>query len=96
MRAVDSLKTLLAPWLPFSSERLHQTLGYTEPLFGQQEIVTIEEQERSHEALVYDGARATGRWEPSDLKPGGAFERPKPLFKKLDEDLVGQERERLG
>lgn len=96
LRAVDSLKILLAPWLPFSSERLHQTLGYAEPLFGKQQIVTIAESERSHEALTYDPAGATGKWEPSDLQPGGAFQRPEPLFKKLDEDLVEAERERLG
>jgi methionyl-tRNA synthetase len=96
MRAVDSLKTLLSPWLPFSSERLHRTLGYSEPLFGEQEIVGIQEEQRSHDALIYNPSAATGKWEPSRLRPGRAFEKPKPLFVKLDEDLVDEERTRMG
>ena len=35
LQAIDWLKLLWAPILPHSSEKLHQYLGYTEPLFGQ-------------------------------------------------------------
>jgi methionyl-tRNA synthetase len=96
LRAIDSLKILLSPWLPFSSEALHRTLGYQTSLFGEQRIETYQEEERAHEALVYDGATATGSWKPSELKPGQALQQPKPLFKKLDEEIVEQERGRLG
>ncbi len=34
MRAIDSLKLLLAPVLPHSSQRIHEFFGYEEPLFG--------------------------------------------------------------
>jgi methionyl-tRNA synthetase len=34
LRAIDSLKTLFAPFLPFSSARLHNFLGYQTPLYG--------------------------------------------------------------
>jgi methionyl-tRNA synthetase len=96
LRAIDSLKILLSPWLPFSSEALHRTMGYQTSLFGEQRIETYQEEERAHEALVYDGATATGSWKPSELKPGQALQQPKPLFKKLDEEIVEQERGRLG
>jgi len=96
LRAIDSLKILFAPFLPFSSERLHQTLGYDEPIFGDLNIQTFEESQRSHQALVYDGSIASGRWAPSELEAGRAFKKPKPLFKKLDEDVVETERSRLG
>jgi methionyl-tRNA synthetase len=36
LRAIDSLKVLLAPFLPFTAERLHTFLGYDQPLFGEQ------------------------------------------------------------
>jgi len=36
IKAIDSLKTLFAPFLPFTSERLHGFLGYESPLFGTQ------------------------------------------------------------
>jgi methionyl-tRNA synthetase len=96
LKAIDSLKILFAPFLPFSSAELHRTLGYREPIFGELHIDTYKETERSHEALVYDGSRASGRWAPSQLEAGRKFEKPRPLFKKLDEEVVEQERSRLG
>ncbi len=96
LRAIDSLKILFAPFLPFSSEQLHESLGYDEPIFGEQKIVTYDESERSHEALIYDSSSATGRWAPSDLEPGHRFNKPKPMYRKLDESVIEEERERLG
>lgn len=96
LKAIDSLKVLLAPFLPFSSERLHSTLGYEKPLFGEQYIETYQESSRAHEALCYDPSPGTGRWEPSELEAGRKFHQPKPLFKKLDDSLVEEERSRLG
>ena len=96
LRAIDSLKVLLAPFLPFSCESLHQTLGYEQPLFGQQRIKRFDEDSRSHEALVYDASQASGHWAPSVLEPGRAFSKPKPLYRKLDESVAEEERSRLG
>jgi len=88
LRAIDSLKVLLAPFVPFSAERVHRALGYEQPLFGAQHIVTYAERERIHEALVYDATPATGYWAPSALTPGQRLEPPKPLYKKLEETVV--------
>jgi methionyl-tRNA synthetase len=96
LRAIDSLKILLAPFLPFTAERLHRFLGYEQPLFGQQRIVTYEEPSRSHDALIYDSTGATGRWLPSELKPGQALAEPAPLYRKLDDSIAEEERARLG
>jgi methionyl-tRNA synthetase len=96
LRAIDSLKVLFSPFLPFSSERLHRILGYDLPLFGEQKIVTYQESERPHQALIYDPAPASGAWEPSQLKPGQAMRQPEPLYRKLDESIVEEERARLG
>jgi methionyl-tRNA synthetase len=96
LRAIDSLKILFAPFLPFSSERLQRAFGYDGPIFGELNIESFKEKDRSHEALVYDASRASGRWVPSKLKAGSPFEKPEPLFKKLDDDLVEAERSRLG
>jgi methionyl-tRNA synthetase len=84
LRAIDSLTILLGPFLPFSAERVHQALGYTKPLFGTQRIETYAEHERSHEALVYDAALASGTWEPSALAPGQRLTWSRPLYTKLD------------
>jgi len=97
LKAIDSLKILFAPFLPFSSQRLHRYLGYSGPLFGRQYTETFEEDGgRVHEALCYDGHQAVGEWRPSELPPGQALREPQPLFEALDESVVEQERARLG
>jgi methionyl-tRNA synthetase len=96
LRSIDSLKVLLSPFLPFSAERLNTTFGYNQPLFGEQKIVTIEEEKRTHRVLTYDPSRADGRWVYSELKPGQRLGKPTPLYKKLDDAIVEQERVRLG
>jgi methionyl-tRNA synthetase len=96
LKAIDSLKTLFSPFLPFSSEQLHRTLGYQDQLFGELRIENFQEEQRSHKALVYDGANARGRWQPSQLAPGQALLQPDPLFPKLDEEIIDQERLKLG
>jgi methionyl-tRNA synthetase len=96
LKAIDSLKVLFAPFLPFTSEKLHQDLGYHGQLFGSQKIVTYQEATRDHQALIYDSSSATGRWSPSELQSGQPLCEPSPLFKKLDEKVIEEERTRLG
>ena len=97
LRCIDNLKTLFAPFLPFTSQRVHEYLGYKGVLFGEQRIETFQESERAHEALTYhtDG-RVVGRWEPSRLPAGQALRDPQPLFRKLEPSLIDEERARLG
>ncbi len=94
--AIDSLKILLAPFLPFTSERLHSFLGYDRPLFGRQYTEIQADALGEHRVLRYDPHDASGAWEPSSLKPGQALRQPEPLFKKLDDSIVEEERARLG
>ncbi len=96
LRAINSLKVLLSPFLPFTSERLHTYLGYTQPLFGEQAIEVVQDELGEHTVLRYRPEKASGKWAPSQLQPGQALNQPKPLFRKLDESLVAEERERLG
>jgi len=96
MKAIDSLKTLLAPFLPFTSQRLNEFLGYSGNLFGTQSTETIEDELGEHTVLRYDPSSATGKWEPSQLKPGQRFLQPQPLFRKLDARIVEEERSKLG
>lgn len=95
LRAIDSLKILFSPFLPFSSEKLHAMLGYEKPLFGEQSMIEVQEESQKHTALVYDPIPASGSWTPSLLQPGTAFNKPQPLFKKLDESIIADERTRM-
>jgi methionyl-tRNA synthetase len=97
LKAIDSLKILFAPFLPFTCERLHHYLGYEGTLFGTPVIKTFEEPEgRTHLALCYDDSGASGQWKASQLPPGQPLRQTKPLFKKLEEDVVQEERARIG
>jgi methionyl-tRNA synthetase len=95
LRVVDNLKTILAPILPHTAQRLHEYLGYEGQLFGTQHVVEYQEETRSHRALTYDHSGAVGMWAPSALPAGQALRPPAPLFRKLDESVVQEEYARL-
>jgi len=95
LRAEDSLKTILAPILPHTAQKLHEYLGYDGQLFGTQHVVEYQEETRSHEALTYGHSGAIGTWTKSQLPPGQSLRKPAPLFKKLDESVVQEETARL-
>lgn len=96
LQAIANVKTLLAPFLPFTSQRVHEMLGYEGQLFGEQKVVTYDEGTRSHEALILDASAAMGAWEPVTLPPGQTLGEPQPLFKKLDDDVIEEEVARFG
>ena len=92
LRAVDSLKVLFTPFLPHSSQALHELLGYDGWLAGPLEFRTVEEEGgRTHDVLTGDYAEWIGRWQPSELPPGQKLREPVPLFKKLDASVVDDE-----
>ena len=96
LRTVDSLKTLFAPFLPFSSQRLHELLGYSGWLVGPLRFETVSEERSSHVVLTGDYAEAVGCWAPSELPAGQELREPRPLFTKLDEaEVVAAELARM-
>ncbi len=96
LKAIDSLKVLFAPFLPFTSQRLHEFFGNEDSLFGEQYVEEISDSLGSHQVLRYRASRSSNSWKPSRLKPGQKLNFPSPLFKKLDESIVAEERMRLG
>jgi methionyl-tRNA synthetase len=96
LRAIDTLKIALAPFLPFTCERLHHMLGYDGQLVGEFEVREIRETERTHLALLYKPESVPLRWQPSQLPPGQKLRDITPLFAKLDETIAEAERAKLG
>ena len=101
MQAIDWLKILFSPFLPHTSQQLHDTLGYDRPLFGRLVTREVEDDLSTHTVMLYkpgDALTAGGDdlWQPVALSPGEAFNPPQPLFKKLDASIVEKERSRLG
>jgi methionyl-tRNA synthetase len=96
LQAIDHLKTMLAPFLPFTCQQLHEMLGAENRLFGQVKVEQRQEKEKSHECLVYDGSEESGRWEPVPLPAGRALGQVKPLFIKLEGSIADEEKSKLG
>lgn len=95
LKAIDSLKVMFAPFIPFTSERLHGFFGYETPLFGEQYTEEVTDAIGSHKVLRYKPVEGL-QWKPSDLKPGQKLNQPGPLFKKLEPTVIEEERGRLG
>jgi methionyl-tRNA synthetase len=92
LRCVDSLKTLFAPFLPFSSQAVHELLGYEGWLAGPLEIRRVDD----HDVLTGDYASWVGTWGPSEPPPGRPLPEPRPLFRKLPPETAAEELARLG
>jgi len=99
LKAIDSLKVMFAPFLPFTCEKLHGFFNYETPIFGEQYTETVKDSLGEHTVLRYrEVSRDTisTYWKPSELKPGKKLNQPGPLFKKLEESVIDAERGRLG
>lgn len=96
IQAINGLKILWAPILPFTSQQVHDMLAEEGTLFGTQVVETYDETSRSHVSLTYDGSTAVGKWTRAEIPVGRTLPKPTPLFKKLDDSLVEDELARLG
>jgi methionyl-tRNA synthetase len=98
LKAIDSLKILFAPVLPFTSQKLHTTFGYSTPLFGEQYTQSVTDSLGEHTVLRYRASSPVdgSAWTPSHLQPGQPLNPPAPLFKKLEESAAALERAKLG
>jgi methionyl-tRNA synthetase len=97
LKAIDSLKVIFAPFLPFTSEKLNGFFAYETPLFGEPYLSTVTDAIGEHTVLRYRSSTTLRtNWKPSELKPGAKLNQPGPLFKKLEESVIEEERARLG
>ena len=101
LQAIDWLKIMFSPFLPHTSQKLHEFIGYEKPLFGVQTEEVRGDSLGQHKILFYDDSEAlTGEakdiWQPKELIAGKPFNQPSGLFVKLDHEIVKEERDRLG
>src|SRR5205807_3183154 len=71
LQLVDTLKLIFTPFLPFSSQKLHELLGYEGWLAGPLEFREVEEAHgEKHTVLTGDYGSWLKRWGPSELPVG--------------------------
>jgi methionyl-tRNA synthetase len=96
LQLVDDAKTLLTPFLPRSSQLVHEMLGGTETWSDMPRVDEVDEDGGVPYPVItgrYDGA---ARWSSLPLRAGTPLAPPTPLFTKLDTAVVDEELARLG
>jgi methionyl-tRNA synthetase len=96
LQLVDDGKTLLTPFLPRSSQKVHEMLGGTGPWSGMPRIEEVTEDDGpAYPVITGDYAAAAARWESAPIRPGTPLAAPAPLFTKLDASVIDEELARL-
>jgi methionyl-tRNA synthetase len=97
LQLVDDGKSLLTPFLPRSSQKVHEMLGGTGIWSGMPRIDEVDEDGGpAYPVITGDYALAAARWESAPIRPGTPLAAPAPLFAKLDPSVVDEELARLG
>jgi methionyl-tRNA synthetase len=96
-QAVDDCKTLLAPFLPHTAQRIHEQLGREGRLTDRPDVREVEDLDGGDDypVLMLDCDRGTGHWESTPIVPGTTITAPTPIFAKLDPSVVDRELLRL-
>ncbi|NKY39163.1 methionine--tRNA ligase [Cellulomonas septica] len=92
-QAVADANTMLAPFLPFAAQKVHETLGGSgtfAPMPRIDEVEDLDDASRSYPIITGDYA-ATPRWASVPLVAGTAVDKPVPVFTKLDDAIVEEE-----
>lgn len=95
-QAVWDCNTLLAPFLPHSSNTVHRVLGGEGEFMPMPQVVEVEDLDDGHAYPVITGEYSTTpAWASTPVPVGARVERPTPVFTKLDESVVETELARL-
>jgi methionyl-tRNA synthetase len=96
LQLVDDGKTLLTPFLPRSSQKVHEMLGGSGAWAGMPRIAEVSEDGGPHYPVITgDYAGDAARWASAPIRTGVPLSQPVPLFAKLDPTVVDEELARL-
>jgi methionyl-tRNA synthetase len=94
LQAVDDAKTLLTPFLPRSSQAVHEMLGGGE-WSGMPRLETVDEEGAPSYPVITGSYDSSVRWGSRPIAVGTPLSVPAPLFTKLDASVVDEEIARL-
>jgi methionyl-tRNA synthetase len=86
---------MLTPFLPRSSQAVHEMLGGSGDWSGMPRIETVDEEGGPSYPVITGTYDSAFRWESRPVKAGTPLSVPVPLFKKLDQSVVDEEIARL-
>jgi methionyl-tRNA synthetase len=98
LQVVDDVKTLITPFLPGSSQKVHEALGGTGVWSPMPELVEVDEETAvgspSYTVLTGD-YQTQATWASTPIEAGRPLAAPTPIFTKLDVSVVDEELARL-
>jgi methionyl-tRNA synthetase len=95
LQAVDDAKTMLTPFLPRSSQAVHDMLGGSGSWSGLPRIDTVDEEGGPSYPVITGSYDSSFRWVRHPIAAGTPLSVPAPLFRKLDQSVVDEEIARL-
>jgi methionyl-tRNA synthetase len=95
LQAVNDAKTLLTPFLPRSSQSVHEMLGGTGNWSGMPRLETVDEEGGPSYPVITGTYDESFRWESRPVAAGTPLAKPVPLFTKLDPSVIDEELSRL-
>jgi methionyl-tRNA synthetase len=95
LQAVDDAKTLLTPFLPRSSQAVHEMLGGSGEWSGQPRLEVADEDDAPSYPVITGSYDTSVRWASRPVAAGTPLSVPAPLFTKLDTSVVDEELRRL-
>ena len=95
LQLVDDGKTLLTPFLPRSSQKVHEMLGGSGTWSPMPRIEEVTEDGGTPYPVITGDYRGAARWQSQPIRPGTPLQPPTPLFAKLDPGLADEELARL-
>ena len=100
LQVVSDCNVMLTPYLPFTAQKVHETLGREGVWAAQPEVHDVKDDipvelvgaglpPEGHEypVIMGDYTQQQAKWERIQVEPGTALAKPKPLISKLDPEL---------
>jgi methionyl-tRNA synthetase len=90
LQVVQDANTMLTPFLPHASQKIHEALGGSGVWAAQPELQDVEDLDRPGQInpiLTGDYAGEQAKWESRPIEVGRPLQKPSPLFAKLDPKL---------
>lgn len=95
IQVVNRLKVILSPFLPFTSQKLNETLGFTDTIAASPTVESARDPEGKERFVLTGTYRSSVTWEPTEVPAGQKLGVPAPLFQKLEESVGDEELARL-
>jgi len=97
LQAVSDCTTLLSPFMPHSSQQVHELLGRDGILAPEPELRDVDDLDGGPGYPILTGDyKLDAKWESVEIKAGTPVAPPTPIFAKLEPSVVEEELERMG